>query len=213
MFDKEIKKRKKLSGKSAVYSGLISLGFEIVSLSKNIDNLDHIVHMSWELARVSKVSGFEDLDEAYSKIYFLADAYQDPSDWNIDDSFNEFKIELRKLSNAKKINPSISGYDDELLDRYSMPILTKMVKRPENSPEYFIELANKLDELVHKNDLSVWAAGNEIDCTLDRPQIMNDPKLKKAVKKAFELELPNTLRLREPIDVWSEFMKELAKGK
>lgn len=202
-------KRHELKAMSGTYTGLISVGFELVSLSKDEQNLDHIAHMSWDLAWVADYLGFKDLHDIFFDIQIDQGFF---SKDGVRGYFESVKNELQELK-KEKVNPSVSGDDKDLLDEFSMPILVKMTENPGSSPEYFIELAKELDRLINDNNLSIPAAGEELGFTLDRIQIMNDLTLRPAVEKAYELELPNIIRKREPLEVWREFMKLIPREK
>lgn len=198
-------RRRQLESSSKVYVSLIDLGFELVALAKDGVRHDRIAHMASELAIIAKCSGHSGL---YDLFYDIAEDYC-VYDEISEDYFGGIKQWLQDLASDAMINPGLSSTDKALLDEFTLPIHARMVDDPEQSPRYFVELADALDKLIKTRDLSAWVAARELSHALDRPQIEQSEALKSAVLAAYKLELPETIRTNDPRNMWDAFYETL----
>jgi hypothetical protein len=205
----ELLNKKRLSEESSVYASLLSVGYDILDLEKYTEIRECVLHMAGELAQVARYTGNGKL---YDIFFDIAEDYWGST--GISDNYiSHLKDELDTLADEAYINPVASGAEQVLLDRYTLPIHQKMVKTPEKSPEYFIELATILNKLIIDSKVSPWAASKELSYALDRPQIVADASLDKAVHLAHRLELPETIRQHDPLVAWKRFYDALPNSK
>ncbi len=179
------KRRIKQAGESSVRRSMLAVAYELFFLiRKHPDIQSHIQNMAYEQYNIAWSLGEKS----------LADLFFDISEHDCYCQIDGADKALSNLSNhmkstAKELNlpPQITADQKQLLDENSLPILSKMVRNPESSVEYFYELVEKLDELVQAGELGWQFAFSEVYHTLDRPQIYTHKPLEPAIVVAYEL--------------------------
>jgi hypothetical protein len=202
-------RRQNLRRKSAAYTSLIDIGYEMLALGKNVMTWDHIAHMAQSSSTLARNHGFNDLENFFFDVAEEADCYKDISDMTHEEYLHQLKQKLRTLASDAHINPGVTAAEKHLLDACALPIHTKMMQQPQESMKYFVELVELLDTFVKRGELTETAAAEELSHTLDRPQIVNSHRLRSAVLLAYELELPHTLRRQSPAKKWNHFTEEI----
>ena len=199
-------RRQNLRRKSAAYTSLIDIGYEMLALGKNVTMWDHIAHMAQSSSTLARNHGFNDLENFFFDVAEDADCYQGIPGMTHEKYLQRLKQELQTLADNAHINPGLTGAEKKLLDAHALPIHAKMMKQPAKSPEYFLELVELLDKFVNEGQLTEIVAADELSYALDRPQIVNSRRFRSAVLIAYELELPHTLRRQDPAIKWREFI-------
>ncbi len=185
----------------------VAIAYELLALLKNPENAPHVAHIASRLSWDFQTS---DIEHVFYDIQTMTECYEDA---DMEKTMHaSIRASLRDITNRQNLNPPLTGEDKILLDDNSLKIIENMVNNPEDCPKLFLDLCSLLDRLIKEQGLSVPAAGKEIQCTLDRPQIMHHSQLQKAVALGYLLELPETIRRQEPEVAWKAFMAALPKS-
>ena len=196
---------------SEAYMSLVDMGFELIALAKKEGILSHVEHLSSLSQSLAASHGFGDLADWFFNLSVDLDCHESIYDEPIEAYLSRQKKVLQSHAATSRINPGVTSADKDLLQKYTFPIHTKMMQNPDKSPEYFIEMAHTLNTLIDDKDLTVFVAAEELSFALDRPQIMANKNLVEVVAKAYELQMPRTLRHNDPLESWQSFYEEVKK--
>jgi hypothetical protein len=185
----------------------VEVAWELLKMLKNPSNAEHVMVIGKAIQGLKQPN----IAEVLFEIVELAEGFADRA-YELQIR-SEIEASLREIMSEDNMNPETDDQDSEVLDRISLPILEKMVEQPSNSPQLFVDLCHVLNNQINIQELSVWAAAEELGYTLDRPEIMQHPQLQKAITKGLQLELPRTIRQQDPVLAWHDFMRSLPKSK
>ncbi len=179
------KRRNEYIRQISMRSSMLAIAYELFSLiRKHPDIRPNVQHLAMEQYGIAL-----SLDEdSLASLFFYIAEY---------DCYIEIDGEGEALSKLKKYIKStaedlnlplqITADQKQLLEENSLPILSKMVEKPESSVQYFYELVEKLDELVQAGKLDWQTAAGEVYHTLDRPQIYAHESLEPTIIAAYDL--------------------------